>query len=383
MEYRNAARQAQTLPGLLQLLREAGATEVEKRSAVEEYLRIKTWRAGIPRYGKFELTPLCNLDCKMCYIHLQKEQMQGKALLSVETWKQLMTEAVQAGMRVATLTGGECLTYPGFEELYLHLQEQGVEVVVFTNGVLLDERRICFFREHPPRYLQISLYGSSEEAYERVTGHRAYARVMKHLMLAREAELPVAVAVTPSTFMEDAEDVIRMLEGMGQYYEIGADLFEPYEETGRHGQRVSLSPEQYVKLYTLRAKLKGRSIQPMEEDCLPIVPKEPDGGKGLLCGGGNCGFVLTYEGIMYPCSMLREFGVDPKEHGFQTAWQKIHQFVKEYPRPAECEDCRMKGVCISCVVQHAMGANKGHASPAVCRRGRIMLKAGVVSPKTE
>ena len=65
----------------------------EKRAAVEEYLRIKAWRAGLPRYGKFELTPLCNLDCKMCYIHLQKEQMEGKELLPVEAWKQLMTQA--------------------------------------------------------------------------------------------------------------------------------------------------------------------------------------------------------------------------------------------------------------------------------------------------
>ena len=114
----------------------------------------------------------------MCYIHLQKEQMHGKELLPVEAWKQLMTQAAQAGMRVATLTGGECLTYPGFEELYLHLQEVGVEVTVLTNGVLLDERRVRFFQAHPPRKVQISLYGSSEDAYEKVTGHRMFARVI-------------------------------------------------------------------------------------------------------------------------------------------------------------------------------------------------------------
>ena len=379
MEYRNAARQAQTLPGLLQLLREAGATEVEKRSAVEEYLRIKTWRAGIPRYGKFELTPLCNLDCKMCYIHLQKEQMQGQTLLSVETWKQLMTEAVQAGMRVATLTGGECLTYPGFEDLYLHVQEQGVEVVVFTNGVLLDERRIRFFREHPPRYLQISLYGSSEEAYEKVTGHRAYARVMKHLMLAREAELPVAVAVTPSAFMEDAEDVIRLLEDMGQRYHINSVLFDPYEETGRQGQSLDCSVERYMQLFRLRAELNGEQMEAVEdEDCLPVPEREPDGGKGLLCGAGRNGFSVDARGRMYACGMLRECGVDLLQTGFPEAWQTIHRYAKEYPRPAECEGCRLRNVCPGCVVRHAMGAERGHASPAVCRWGRAMLGAGLV-----
>lgn len=379
MEYRNAARQAQTLPELLQMLREAEAAETEKRAAVEEYLRIKAWRAGLPRYGKFELTPLCNLDCKMCYIHLQKEQMEGKELLPVEAWKQLMTQAAQAGMRVATLTGGECLTYPGFEELYLHLQELGVEVTVLTNGVLLDERRVRFFQAHPPRKVQISLYGSSEDAYEKVTGHRMFARVMHHLQLAREAELPVAVAVTPSAFMEDAEDILRLLTEMGQHYQINSGLFEPYEETGRQGQSLDAPMETYIRLYRLQDALKGRQFDPAEdEDCLPVPEREADGGIGLLCGAGNNSFSVDAGGRMYACDMLRECSADLLHTPFPEAWQTIRQYAKAYPRPAECEGCRLRHVCHGCVAQHAMGAEKGHASPAVCRWGRAMLKAGLV-----
>ena len=31
----------------------------------------RTREADVPYGGSFELTPLCNLDCKMCYVHLQ------------------------------------------------------------------------------------------------------------------------------------------------------------------------------------------------------------------------------------------------------------------------------------------------------------------------
>ena len=31
----------------------------------------RTREADVPYSGSFELTPLCNLDCKMCYVHLQ------------------------------------------------------------------------------------------------------------------------------------------------------------------------------------------------------------------------------------------------------------------------------------------------------------------------
>ena len=30
----------------------------------------------IPGVGLFELTPLCNLDCKMCYVHLQDSSLK-------------------------------------------------------------------------------------------------------------------------------------------------------------------------------------------------------------------------------------------------------------------------------------------------------------------
>ena len=77
------------------------------------YLDSKAREKGIPLQGQLELTPLCNFNCKMCYVHLTKEQMQ-KSLLTVEEWKDLIHQAWKAGMIQTTLTGGECLTYPGF-----------------------------------------------------------------------------------------------------------------------------------------------------------------------------------------------------------------------------------------------------------------------------
>lgn len=373
---RDIIKNAKNLPDLLQQLEALHADDTVKRSCIEEYLRIKAWYAGIPRFGKFELTPLCNLDCRMCYIHLQKEQLGDKGLLSVDQWKRLMQEAADAGMKVATLTGGECLTYYGFEELYLFLQSLGVEIVVFTNGILLNEEKIQFFREHPPRLIQVSLYGSTEDAYEKVTGHRVYGAVMEHIEKARAADLPITVAVTPSVYMEDAESIIRLLAGMGQPYTISAGLFEPYEATGRKGKAVELSKEKYLDLYKLQAELKGKKLTPMSEDCLPIPEKETDGGVGLLCGGGNSGFVINYQGMLYPCSMLQEYGAEPLRTGFQEAWEAVHRFVKNYPRPMECEDCKLKTVCTNCVAEHAKGAAKGHANPNVCAWGRCLLRAG-------
>ena len=163
----------QNLAELLQQLKADQIPPSAYHKYIDQFLAFKAREQGIPYSGSFELTPLCNLDCKMCYVHLTTEQMQGRKLLSVDQWKSLMTQARDAGMVRAKLTGGECLTYSGFDELYLHLHSMGVNVDVLTNGVLLDEKRIEFFKKHPPRGIQVTLYGSSEDAYEKVTGKRA------------------------------------------------------------------------------------------------------------------------------------------------------------------------------------------------------------------
>lgn len=72
-----------------------------------------------------------------------------------------MGQAIDAGMIKAALSGGECLTYPGFDELYLFLQSHGVSVTVMTNAVLLNEERMAFFEKHRPGAFQITLYGSN------------------------------------------------------------------------------------------------------------------------------------------------------------------------------------------------------------------------------
>ena len=132
-----------TLPdSLLEFLRETeekGLSETEKSIALQKFLRFQTWKKGIPFAGTLELTPLCNLSCRMCYVHLTQRQMGERELLTSGQWKYLIDEAVKAGMLRATLTGGECLTFPEFDEIYLHLLERGVQTTILTNGILLTE----------------------------------------------------------------------------------------------------------------------------------------------------------------------------------------------------------------------------------------------------
>ena len=71
-----------SLPELIALLHEKGVPDNQLWYYVGGYQENKAREKGIPLSGLFELTPFCNLDCKMCYVHLNKDQMNGRKLLT-------------------------------------------------------------------------------------------------------------------------------------------------------------------------------------------------------------------------------------------------------------------------------------------------------------
>ena len=47
-----------------------------KQPQITEYLYRKACLKNIPLSGTFELTPRCNLNCKMCYVRMTKQEIE-------------------------------------------------------------------------------------------------------------------------------------------------------------------------------------------------------------------------------------------------------------------------------------------------------------------
>jgi radical SAM protein with 4Fe4S-binding SPASM domain len=372
-----ATEQPKNLRELLAQLDAQGITDYRRYRQVRQFLGFKAREKNIPLSGTFELTPLCNLDCKMCYVHLNREQMQGAELLSVETWKDIMHQAVDAGMMFARLTGGECLTYPGFKELYCYLQSLGVEVSVLSNGILMNEEMVDFFKQNPPPGVQVTLYGASEDAYERVTGYRVFERVLNNVRCLRDAGIPLSMAVTPNAFMTDGTDIVQLLHDEGFYFSINSGLMAPRKETGRKVADAGL--DTYVAMLRLQYELNGKDIGPQcDPDSLPDPPtKAGTTERGVRCGAGRSAFSIDWQGKMRPCNTFPCEPVDVLKHGFAESWQHVNHIALNFLRPAECEACQYSSVCKHCVSEHAAGAEVGHASPAVCQYGKRMVAEGI------
>lgn len=370
----------ENLAELLARLKSDGIPPSEYHIHIDRFLSFKARAQGIPYSGTFELTPLCNLDCRMCYVHLTRDQLKGKKLLMPNQWKSIMTQAQDAGMVKAKLTGGECLTYPGFDELYLHLHSMGIQVNVLTNGILLNEERIRFFKEHPAYGIQVTLYGAGEDTYERVTGKRLFSCVCNNIRAAIDADLPVSLAITPSRFMEDsALELVDMAQSLGVPYTINAGLFEPRADTGRRECRIDADLDTYIKMYKRQLELQsGVAAVTVHENDLPMPNANGDLQEGIRCAAGMGAFEIDWQGNMYACTSLRSISADPLKERFAAAWDKIHKGALCYPVPAECRNCPYETVCVTCPAAHEQNGSSAHCNTYYCMRVKRLVQEGII-----
>ena len=124
----------------------------------------KAGNKKIPLSGTFELSPVCNFSCKMCYVRktVQEVKEHPRKLMSLEQCIKLAEQARKEGMLYLLLTGGEPLLWPDFWKLYEALSKMGFLIGINTNGSMIDDQVIERWKENPPYRVNITLYGAND-----------------------------------------------------------------------------------------------------------------------------------------------------------------------------------------------------------------------------
>lgn len=352
------------------------ADDARRQQAYSRFMDAKARNAGTPLTGLFELTPLCNLDCKMCYVHLTPEQMKGREVLRAKDWISLADQAVEMGMISAELTGGEAMLHPDFDEIYLHLRDRGIRIALLSNGLLLTRKRIDFLKKNPPASLQMTIYGGDEDSYERLTGRRVYHEVLENIIAAREIGARMVISTTPSRYFgkKELEAVREFCRKYDLQMKINKELNIPREETGRKLSDFLLTDEEIFELQVYTAEKDVSELETVVRD-LPPLGNQKKPAYGLHCGAGRALFCINWKGQMKACLDLDGYE-EPLKVGMQEAWRRIHEYATHYEVPRECIGCAYVPVCNPCPVIHAMGASKGHVDRRICRRVQRLVETG-------
>lgn len=379
----DAQKEFATLSQLLSELNANGITGLEKKNAVERFWSLLARKNKIPYSGAFELTPFCNLDCKMCYVHLNKDQMQGREILSTDQWIDIIGQAIDAGLMHADLTGGECLTHPGFCEIYQYLVSRGVQVAILTNGILLTDEMVDFLAKSPPKVVQISVYGSNVEAYKRVTGRDAFQAVVDGINRLKNAGIKISLTLTPSRYMqEDALQLLDFIRSFNVDYGINGVVIPARSDTGRNMQEYAADVDTYqVLLKKNKEYIRSEKRVEANTDFRWFKLKGLESGQGIPCASGTSTFHLNWKGEMNPCPLFSNIAVSVQKVGFATAWNYIKEMMTGFTELKECSVCEYKDICKTCPAEKCYGELDGKLNEAVCKRTKAYVEAGIIHYK--
>lgn len=324
-------------------------------SPAEKILQMKADQAKIPLGGSLELLPLCNMDCKMCYVRKTRQEMEAEGrMLSCDEWLRIADEGVQAGMLFLLLTGGEPLIYPEFKRLYVELQKKGLILSVNTNGTLIDEEWADFFARCGCRRLNITLYGKDDATYERLCGNpRGFTQVMNACRLLKERNLPfrLTCSVTPDN-AGDLEELFAIAKSFDVPLSAAAYMFPGARRGVCADDQYRLSPEAsaeaILKLYRLEHPEADFTAAAKQTLSYLTTPTYSRNSSGFPCHAGHSGFWLTWKGEMMACGMFDALKISLLEHSFADCWQYIVARTQAMTVCRECRSCSKQGICRTC-----------------------------------
>ena len=344
---------------------------------ITEYLHAKAARMGIPLSGTFELTPVCNMACRMCYVRMTKAQQEAVAPLHpAADWIALGREAAGRGMLYLLLTGGEPFSRPDFFEILAGLHRLGLVISVNTNGTLIDEQAVAALRKTPPSRLNITLYGASDETYGRLCANpQGFTQTTRAIRLLRQAGIPVKLncSVTPYN-AGDLPEIIRYAREEQLVVQATSYMFPPLRrDPSMIGRNDRFSPEDAAYYAAkIESLLNGEDayLQRMKDNAPTLLPRDPGEdcsgteGEGIRCRAGKCSFWVTWNGRLLPCGMLPvKEEKDVFAVGFDRAWADASAAAAAIRLPARCKDCASRDQCRACAAMVYTETGNFHTVP--------------------
>ncbi|MCP4312807.1 MAG: radical SAM protein [Bacteroidetes bacterium] len=279
----------------------------QKRKAA---IRKEAERNGIttPPVLIFSMTTQCNLKCKGCYAMARKECPDELPLSRIAT---LFREASELGVGVIMLAGGEPLMKP--EVLWEAGKQRDIIFPVFTNGMLLNEGSIRYFRQNRNLIPVLSAEGGRHRTDSR-RGTGVYTRLLQNMeQLQRSHQMyGLSITLTRENFEEATQP-----EWLNTHRNLGCTLFFMIEYVPQDESEMDLCLTDEQK-----ASLPGRLelLRSKNQALFISLPGDEEKYGGCLAGGR--GFAhISASGNLEPCPFAPYSDINLMENSLAEALQ--------------------------------------------------------------
>jgi len=279
-----------------------------------------------------ELTSACNSKCLHCYAECGPSCPPTQ--VPHDRWLSLIVEAKEAGATAIQLIGGEPLLYPAWRELIIKAHQLGYEYIeIFTNGTLIDDSCIEFFKKYHVN-IATTIYADNAETHDKITRQpNSFNKTMTAIKKIMDANIPIRIAsIIMKANEHEVENILNLYNNWGMN-DVHPDIIRP---TGR-GDDQDMLPTHYHK----------PPITPpfyIDEDSFVHAHHDHS------CLAGK--IAITATGDAFPCIFARNqlcgnildqsLTEILSGHPLATCWHTTKDHI------LKCKDCEYRYACSDC-----------------------------------
>lgn len=240
------------------------------------------------------VTHRCNLQCIGCYSRVPGERCASN--LSLEELGRVVSVLRELGVERLVISGGEPLLRDDLPELAAHAKACGVhEVVVLTNGTLVDARRLEALAPSVD-VMSVSIDGASSADTAYVRGEQRLGALTAAVTAIQAAGMCAHLLQTVhAKNIETVPRCLKLARSLGA--SIGFSIL-----SGSRAELGDLFLED-AQLEALVAMMWSSRAQ-VESSCLDMA--ENPLRVRVSCGAGRTMVSVAADGTIYPCHMLHK-----------------------------------------------------------------------------
>ena len=304
-----------------------------------DYLAEKQKDRIMPFAIVFELTPLCNFRCRMCYIRLDKDQLNTSGeMLRTEEWLRIAEQARDAGVYKITFTGGEVFGHKDFRTIYETVYDMGFHISIISNGFLIDDAASDWLSKRKPDFIKITVYGADDNTYKKVCGiENGFNTVSLNIRRLRAKGISV---VTCMTVIEDNSRDVEQVKNWAA------------------GENIKLICSKVIRKKIGNARTNPETVRlPVvnqsfleEKEIRHVADLYPAGNNSPFenCIGYHNSCIIGWNGLVKGCNFINTITTDIRDRDFVECFKELWKRLDDIKRPEKCTNCMYLRFCNPC-----------------------------------
>ncbi len=312
----------------------------------------------------FELTYRCNFHCQHCYV--PKSYRKSGELRTKEVFL-VLDELKDMGCFYLGFTGGEPFVREDIMQILWHAKKNGFEIIIYTNGSLIDEALADELSALRPNKVDITIPGMSNASFERISGIAGSRdKVLNAIgwLYKRKVNLGFKTCVLKENESE-IKDIQRFANSLGALHRLDDTLSRrldgsdgPFRyrgtlETTRHSEPAAKGGE---AKNLCDDKILRSAVGLLQNDGNDTYESISVNSRLFKCGVGVSQAAITPLGELKPCLMIDSprFRILREKRGqsadFKAAWLQLKKFVSAIKpdKNYNCNKCELQSYCKWC-----------------------------------